>query len=75
MKTWDGVFSIRSKRGLGSLSLHSWAIAFDLNAAENGLGKETKLSKEFVKAITDCGFDWGGVWTRKDGMHFQLSNI
>jgi len=75
LKTWDGCFNIRKKRGLNSMSLHSWAIAVDVNAFENGLGKEPKLSPEFVKCFTDAGFDWGGTWKRKDGMHFQLSTI
>ena len=75
LKTWDGCFIIRQKRGLTSLSLHSWAIAIDVNAFENGLGKEPKLSKEFVKCFTDAGCDWGGTWQRKDGMHFQLKSI
>ena len=75
IKTWDGCFNIRKKRGLTSMSLHSWGIAVDINAFENGLGKTPKLSSGFVKCFTDAGFDWGGIWTRKDGMHFQLSKI
>jgi hypothetical protein len=75
LKTWDGCFNIRKKRGLASQSLHSWGVAFDVNASWNGLGKEPKLSAGFVKCITDAGFDWGGNWKRKDGMHFQLSKI
>jgi len=75
LKTWDGVFIIRQKRGLSSLSLHSWALAVDVNAEENGLGKQPKLSAAFVKCFTDAGLDWGGNWTRKDGMHFQVSKI
>ena len=75
LKTWDGVFIIRTKRALTSLSLHSWAIAVDVNQSENQLNMTPKLSPEFVKCFTDCGFDWGGTWTRKDGMHFQLSKI
>lgn len=75
LKTWDGCFNIRKKRGLSSMSLHSWGIAIDVNAAWNGLGKTPVLSSEFVKCFTDAGFDWGGTWTRKDGMHFQLSKI
>lgn len=76
LKTWDGCFNIRKKRGLNSLSLHSFGIAIDVNAFENGLGKEPKLSDKFVKCFTDNGFDWGGDWkSRKDGMHFQLSEL
>lgn len=75
LKTWDGCFNIRKKRGLGSLSLHSWGIAVDVNAAWNGLGKEPTLSPGFVKCFTDAGFEWGGTWGRKDGMHFQLAKI
>ena len=75
LKTWDGCFNKRKKRGLSSMSLHSWGIAVDVNAAWNGLNMTPTLSPEFVKCFTDAGFDWGGVWTRKDGMHFQLAKI
>ena len=75
LKTWDGCFNIRKKRGLTSMSLHSWGIAIDVNAFENGLNQTPKLSKLFVSCFTNNGFDWGGTWTRKDGMHFQLSKI
>lgn len=75
LKTWDGCFNIRKMRGLTSMSLHSWGIAIDVNAAWNGLNKTPVLSAGFVKCFTDAGFDWGGTWTRKDGMHFQLSKI
>jgi hypothetical protein len=75
LKTWDGCFNIRKMRGLTSMSLHSWGIAIDVNAAWNGLGKTPVLSAGFVKCFTDAGFDWGGNWTRRDGMHFQLSKI
>lgn len=75
LKTWDGCFNIRKKRGLASLSLHSWGIAVDVNAFENGLNQAPKLSTAFVKCFTDSGFDWGGTWKRKDGMHFQLAKI
>jgi len=75
LKTWDGCFNIRKKRGGSTMSLHSWGIAVDVNAFENGMGKEPKLSSGFVKCFTDAGFDWGGNWKRKDGMHFQLAKI
>lgn len=57
------------------LSTHSWACAIDVNAFENGLGTKGKLSVGFIKCFTDAGFDWGGLWTRKDPMHFQLAKI
>lgn len=76
LKTWDGCFNIRKKRGLNSFSLHSWGIAVDVNAFENGLNQTPKLSSGFVKCFTDNGFEWGGNWrSRPDGMHFQLSKI
>jgi hypothetical protein len=75
LKTWDGCFNIRKMRGLQSMSLHSWGVAVDMNAFENGLNQTPKLSAEFVKCFTDAGFDWGGTWKRKDGMHFQLSAL
>ena len=74
-KTWDGCFNIRNKRALSTLSLHSWAIAIDCNAAWNGLGKNPTMSKEFAQCFIDAGFDWGGLWARLDGMHFQLAKI
>ena len=75
LKTFDGCFNIRKKRGLSSMSLHSWGIAIDVNAAWNALGATPTLSAAFVKCFTDAGFEWGGNWTRKDGMHFQLKSI
>ena len=75
LKTWNGCFNVRKKRGLKSMSLHSWGIAIDINAAWNGLGKTPTMSPKLVQCFTDCGFEWGGTWTRKDGMHFQLRSI
>ncbi len=75
LKTWDGCFNIRKQRGYSAMSLHSWGIAVDVNAFENGLNQMPKLSSAFVKCFTDAGFDWGGNFSRKDGMHFQLAKI
>lgn len=75
LKTFDGCFNIRKKRGLSSMSLHSWGIAIDVNAAWNQLNMVPKLTPGFVKCFTDAGFEWGGTWKRKDGMHFQLATI
>ena len=75
VRTWDGCFNIRRKRGASSSSLHSWGIAIDINAAWNGFGKTPTMSQELVKCFVDAGFDWGGVWSKPDGMHFQLAKI
>lgn len=76
LKSWDGCFNVRMVRGsTSSMSLHSWGVAVDVNASENGLGQVPQLSPEFVACFTAAGFDWGGNFTRKDGMHFQLSGI
>lgn len=57
------------------LSIHSWGVACDVNAATNGLGKKPTLTPEFVKCFTDAGFEWGGNWKRLDGMHLQLAMV
>lgn len=75
LKTWDGCFNIRKKRGATSQSLHAWGIAIDINAAWNQFGRAPTMSPELVKCFTDAGFDWGGVWSKPDGMHFQLAKI
>ncbi|MEH6405759.1 MAG: M15 family metallopeptidase [Leeuwenhoekiella sp.] len=78
IKTWDGCFNIRLVRGShdpNNWSLHSFGIAIDINAAWNRLGHEPTMSTDLVKCFTDAGFDWGGNWKRKDGMHFQLAKI
>lgn len=75
IKTWDGCFCIRTKRKSKSLSLHSWGVAFDINAIWNKMGKSPTMSQELVNCFTGNGFDWGGNWKTPDGMHFQLSKI
>lgn len=73
LKTWDGCFNIRKVRGSETaMSLHSWAIAVDVNAFENGMGQISKLSDGFVQCFKESGFRWGGDFKRTDPMHFQL---
>lgn len=72
MKTWDGCFVIRNKRGLSSLSMHSWGLAVDINAFENQLNQKPNISPQFVKCFTDAGLEWGGNWKRLDAMHYEM---
>lgn len=73
--TWDGCFNIRKKRGAGSMSLHSWGLAIDINAAWNRFGAKPTMSDELVACFEHHGWDWGGRWARPDGMHFQLKEF
>ena len=72
---WGGCYNFRAQRGGRSLSLHSWGIAIDVNPKTNALGKTPTLSPAFVACFKETGFDWGGDWKRRDGMHFQLAQI
>lgn len=73
IKTFDGCFNIRAKRGQTSKSLHSWGLAIDINASANRMGAKPTMPLSIVKAFTDNGFIWGGNWSTPDGMHFELS--
>lgn len=73
--TFDGCFNIRKSRGLSIPSLHSWGVAVDFDAFRNQLGAEPQMDPKIVEIFEVHGFDWGGRWKRKDGMHFQLRAI
>lgn len=76
IKTFDGCFNVRWVRGSpGVPSIHSWGLAFDFNASENGLGVEPKWTPDFVAVWESHGWTWGGRFTRIDGMHFQWCTI
>lgn len=51
LRTWDGCFNIRKKRGATTASLHSWGIAVDINAAWNGFGKQPTMSPALVACL------------------------
>jgi hypothetical protein len=70
---YAGCYAPRRIPGSGSLSLHAWGLAFDVNASENPFGAEPKLDRRVVAAFEAEGFTWGGRWpTATDGMHFEL---
>lgn len=80
IKTWDGCFNIRKKRGINALSMHAFGLAVDINAAHNPLGltREQCIAKglrpfsprfiEVSRIYMDCGADWV---QRPDLMHYQ----
>lgn len=76
VKTWDGCFNIRKKKGGNSYSLHSWGIAIDINAAWNGWKQPVQMNPKLAQCFKDADFNWGGDWKNTlDGMHFELSYI
>ena len=75
IRTWDGCFNIRQKKGGTSPSLHSWGMAIDINAATNQFAHHPTMSPELVSCFTGAGFEWGGRWGVMDGMHFQLAML
>jgi len=73
LKTFDGCLMVRDVRGEpGKVSAHAYALAIDLNAATNGLGKKPMMSPELVACFTEVGFAWGGNFSRLDGMHYSF---
>lgn len=74
IKKYDGCFMERISRGLKVQSLHSWALAIDLNAATNPLGGKVTWSNAFLATMRECGIYCGADWKRKDGMHFAMFN-
>lgn len=75
-----GFFAPREKRGLpGVLSLHTYAIAFDVNAADNpmqerGAKLRTTIPLPYIAAAKAIGWTWGGEFSRPDPMHFQWAS-
>ncbi|WP_222852152.1 M15 family metallopeptidase [Olivibacter sp. SDN3] len=80
--TWQGSFNSRFVRGSRtSLSNHAFGTAFDINAAWNPLGAipafvgQEGSVRELVSIANNNGFYWGGHFTRKDGMHFEVAKL
>ncbi|SDE82231.1 D-alanyl-D-alanine carboxypeptidase [Dyadobacter soli] len=73
IKTWDGCFNIRKKRGSSGISAHAWGIAVDMNAATNPFKGKVTWSAKFLQVWRDIGWICGADWSAasKDGMHFQ----
>jgi hypothetical protein len=80
--TYAGSFVPRFIRGSRTkLSAHAHGSAFDINAAWNPLGAfpariGSKGSvRRLVPIANELGFYWGGHFTRRDGMHFELARL
>lgn len=76
-KTYDGCWNVRYMKGGNSLSIHSWGLAIDINAAENPFNSgDFAMSDQFAQCFKDAGLHWGGDWISPvDAMHFQLPRV
>jgi hypothetical protein len=80
LKTWDGTWVARHQlwNPANPLSLHSWAVALDLNAAAMRYGlplsRVPREMLEFFECWEECGWTWGGRWTPGDPMHVQWTD-
>jgi hypothetical protein len=70
---YAGCYAPRRIQPSGTLSLHAWGLAVDLNAASNPVGGESNQDSRLVRAMERHGFSWGGDFpTVPDPMHFEF---
>lgn len=77
IRTYDGCYVPRfvERDPSRSISLHTWGIAVDMDAATNGRGVTGTMHPQVVQVFKRCGFRWGGDWTYTDPMHFELATL
>jgi len=69
IKSFDGCYNNRSKRGGSSKSTHAWGIAVDINAGQHPMGKSSQTPGQ--KAIAEIFAKHGFKQLPNDPMHFQ----
>ena len=77
LTTYDGCYVPRfiERNPERSISLHTWGIAIDMDAATNYRGIEGTMDRRVVEIFKRWGFAWGGDWRYTDPMHFELQTI
>jgi hypothetical protein len=58
-----------------AISLHTWGIAIDLDAATNYRGIKGSMDPRVVTIFKRWGFRWGGDWSYSDPMHFEIGAL
>jgi hypothetical protein len=70
---YAGCYAPRRIQPSGTLSLHAWGLAVDLNAASNPVGGASNQDRRLVRTMERHGFYWGGDFpTVPDPMHFEF---
>lgn len=77
---FDGLYNPRMMRGSsGVWSMHSWAIAIDLNSSRNGLRTHWPTVASMPIEVMECfareGWTSGGAFWSRDAMHFQATAV
>ena len=77
LRTYNGCYVPRfiESNPRNSISLHTWGIAIDMDAASNYRGIRGTMNPEVVKIFKRWGFRWGGDWRYTDPMHFELGAV
>ena len=77
LKTYDGCYVPRfiARNPDNSISLHTWGIAIDMDAATNYRGIRGTMDDRIVAIFKKWGFRWGGDWSYTDPMHFELGAL
>ena len=78
LNRFGGAYNFRTMRGSNKLSIHAWGAAIDLAPDLNPLGrpaglKQFMMPERAVKIFESEGWEWGGLWKRPDGQHFQAA--
>lgn len=77
LQTYSGCYVPRfiERDPTGSISLHTWGIAIDMDAATNFRGIRGTMDSRVVEIFKRWGFAWGGDWAYTDPMHFELTTV
>jgi hypothetical protein len=78
-----GVFNWRTVSGSSRMSMHSFAIAVDINTkyadywdwskdANGNFSYRNRIPSEIVEIFERHGYIWGGRWLHHDTMHFEF---
>jgi hypothetical protein len=70
IRTFDGCFNNRNKRGGSTPSTHAWGIAVDLNASQNPMGSSNMTAGQ--RQLATIFQRYGFYQLPNDPMHFQF---